>query len=625
MNVRQKTLRAAIKRLFRRPCPKNGLFRILSAFFVLVAPSFGLVTVTQTLYDAQGNAAGGSVIISWPTFIAANGHRAPAGSRTILVPQVGGSKGVFSVSLEPNDTMTDPNVQYTVRYHMAGGPTPDPVETWSCPTSGSPILISACFTTPSFPGSGQAWAPSGTNIYNTNTGNVLIGNGTAPTNGNYKLDVTRSGSTGTVRFYDQTATTGITRFQIRLGAGQASNDIVSYYDGTNQLGGVDAGGQTFTRNSGLSYKKESALAATGLNLSNSSFIGWKSVDDLDSAGTYDTCLYRNAAGIVEIDNCTPGTLRALVTSTVSTGDGTVAGENLTYELVANGTEYRSWGSPDALTATLRLRHANAVPTTDQVMRFPAPSSNISQYAWSTPAWLDVTNTFTGRQDASGAASTAPAKVGTSLPGTCVIGELYFKSDATAGQNIYECQSTNTWTQQGGGSTNADITFPVGTCDVGVAYSTAWWGLDVATANCISVATATGSQIPNIAFATTGTPKANLLFDLPQNYASGGAFVIRVAQTDGGTLNVFKMGVAVKCLADGTDLSVYPTFNTAVTVETATPTTNQTKTVTFSALSLSGCSAGSVIWLRLYRDQATSGTNYTNAIRVVRATFQYVKS
>lgn len=64
------------------------------------------------------------------------------------------------------------------------------------------------------------------------------------------------------------------------------------------------------------------------------------------------------------------------------------------------------------------------------------------------------NTFTGRQDLTGAASTAPAKAGTSLPGTCIVGDLYFKTDATAGQNLYECAGTNTWTQQlnsGGGA------------------------------------------------------------------------------------------------------------------------------------------------------------------------------
>lgn len=38
-------------------------------------------------------------------------------------------------------------------------------------------------------------------------------------------------------------------------------------------------------------------------------------------------------------------------------------------------------------------------------------------------------------------------VGTSLPGTCTVSQLYFKTDATAGQNIYMCSASNTWTQQ----------------------------------------------------------------------------------------------------------------------------------------------------------------------------------
>lgn len=47
--------------------------------------------------------------------------------------------------------------------------------------------------------------------------------------------------------------------------------------------------------------------------------------------------------------------------------------------------------------------------------------------------------------------------GTSLPNTCTVGSLFFKSDATAGQNLYECQSPDMWTQQlnsGGAPTNA---------------------------------------------------------------------------------------------------------------------------------------------------------------------------
>lgn len=63
----------------------------------------------------------------------------------------------------------------------------------------------------------------------------------------------------------------------------------------------------------------------------------------------------------------------------------------------------------------------------------------------------------GTQDASGAAHTLPAKRGliSALPATCTVGEEYFATDATAGQNKYFCTATNTWTQQlngGGGAT-----------------------------------------------------------------------------------------------------------------------------------------------------------------------------
>lgn len=35
----------------------------------------------------------------------------------------------------------------------------------------------------------------------------------------------------------------------------------------------------------------------------------------------------------------------------------------------------------------------------------------------------------------------------SIPATCAVGQLAFITNATAGQNIYECSATNTWTQQ----------------------------------------------------------------------------------------------------------------------------------------------------------------------------------
>ncbi|MGA2266997.1 MAG: hypothetical protein ABSH44_00885 [Bryobacteraceae bacterium] len=52
-------------------------------------------------------------------------------------------------------------------------------------------------------------------------------------------------------------------------------------------------------------------------------------------------------------------------------------------------------------------------------------------------------------DFTSATSTKPLKTGTTLPTACAVGELFFKTDATAGANLYACTATNTWSVQGG--------------------------------------------------------------------------------------------------------------------------------------------------------------------------------
>ena len=53
-------------------------------------------------------------------------------------------------------------------------------------------------------------------------------------------------------------------------------------------------------------------------------------------------------------------------------------------------------------------------------------------------------------DFTKAAFTRPVKTGTVLPSTCSVGDLFFQTSATAGQNLYGCASANTWTVQSGG-------------------------------------------------------------------------------------------------------------------------------------------------------------------------------
>ena len=57
-------------------------------------------------------------------------------------------------------------------------------------------------------------------------------------------------------------------------------------------------------------------------------------------------------------------------------------------------------------------------------------------------------TQTKNVDFSGAPTTKPVKAGTALPATCSTNELFFKTNAAPGGNLYFCTATNTWTQSG---------------------------------------------------------------------------------------------------------------------------------------------------------------------------------
>lgn len=72
----------------------------------------------------------------------------------------------------------------------------------------------------------------------------------------------------------------------------------------------------------------------------------------------------------------------------------------------------------------------------------------------TPTITDFTNATHTHANAAGGGALPPTSVTgirsgltANKPGTCTTGDLYFATDATAGQNIYECSATNVWTQQ----------------------------------------------------------------------------------------------------------------------------------------------------------------------------------
>ena len=47
-------------------------------------------------------------------------------------------------------------------------------------------------------------------------------------------------------------------------------------------------------------------------------------------------------------------------------------------------------------------------------------------------------------DFSTATLVRPFRTGTALPATCLVGEMFFKTDAAPGVNVYGCVAVNTW-------------------------------------------------------------------------------------------------------------------------------------------------------------------------------------
>lgn len=124
------------------------------------------------------------------------------------------------------------------------------------------------------------------------------------------------------------------------------------------------------------------------------------------------------------------------------------------------------------TGSLAARPANCIAGQMYFATDAAAGQNLSYCTGSPGAWTTAiggeaagptvvqtnqSNSYTaGTQDFSGAAHTLPTRTGTIalLPSTCITGEMYFATDATAGRNQYYCTAANTWTQQAAGGSGS---------------------------------------------------------------------------------------------------------------------------------------------------------------------------
>jgi hypothetical protein len=88
-------------------------------------------TIQDEIYNADGSAATGTVLVSWPSFSTASSGTVAAGSLTATI----GADGFLSLSLTPNAGATPAGTYYTAVYHLlnAAGASTVSKEYWLVP------------------------------------------------------------------------------------------------------------------------------------------------------------------------------------------------------------------------------------------------------------------------------------------------------------------------------------------------------------------------------------------------------------------------------------------------------------------------------------------------------------
>lgn len=108
-------------------------------------------------------------------------------------------------------------------------------------------------------------------------------------------------------------------------------------------------------------------------------------------------------------------------------------------LAANGSNCSAGQFPLGVDASGAAESCTAVVTTATgTANEIAVSGSTGAVTWSLPSALD----FGGKSVEIPNSNT--------LPGTCSVGQIYMDTDATTGQRIYACESSNTWALQGDG-------------------------------------------------------------------------------------------------------------------------------------------------------------------------------
>ena len=212
--------------------------------------------------------------------------------------------------------------------------------------------------------------------------------------------------------------------------------------------------------------------------------------------------------------------------------------------------------------------------------------------------------FTGSDDFTSASSTAPNKTGTiaGLPSTCTVGQTYFETNATAGQNLFGCTAANTWSQLSGGGGGGAVTESRLMVPVRSGGFRDWGIADAAASSFCNGGS--GAQLPCSAyFGPASNTQIYAQQELPANWTGTANLTIEYSINAAGDV---KFNLNVAC--PGTDVFTIPTYATVTTGSIAVAGDSNSHSVTLSNIlsGVSGCASSGRVYLVLIRDTSVSG-------------------
>ncbi len=361
-------------------------------------------TIQDTLQNADGTPASGRVVIAWPTFRIGT-CQVIAGQMTVSV-----SNGNLTVELFPNELASPEGTSYRVTYHLRSGRIS--TEYWVVPASTLPVTLA----------------------------------------------IVRSASVPVPA--------------VQFSMAQVT-DLLPTLRRKVELPALCSAGKFLQANGSAAPPQVDCVDGTGAPVASATVSGTVKINVSEAdpvvytRATTDTLLAgkANAAHTHSAQEITAGTLPV--------GQGGTGAASFTANgvLLGNGTSPMQATAAGTANQVLRVPSAGGAPafgainlSSSAAVTGVLPAANIDS-AIARDSEITLTNLGGGTAgansyDFSGASSTLPVKAGTTFPSSCVANkELFIKTDATAGQQLFICNSAgNGWNLVGdGGGTGGGIT------------------------------------------------------------------------------------------------------------------------------------------------------------------------